>query len=76
MSVAFDGALDDYIQHLRVERGLSRHTVDAYAHDLTRFGASLLEESATLDQVDETRVAGHLVALSRSGLGARSQATA
>ena len=76
MTVAFDGALDDYIQHLRVERGLSRHTVDAYAHDLARFGASLLEEGVSLDQVDETRVAGHLVALSQSGLGARSQARA
>jgi integrase/recombinase XerD len=76
MTVAFDGALDDYIQHLRVERGLSRHTVDAYAHDLTRFGASLLEEGVSLDRVDETRVAGHLVALSQSGLGARSQARA
>jgi integrase/recombinase XerD len=76
MSVAFDGALDVYIQHLRVERGLSAHTVDAYARDLTRFGAWLAEEGVRLEQVDETRVAAHLVVLSQSGLGARTQARA
>ena len=76
MSVAFDGALDHYIQHLRVERGLSKHTVEAYAHDLTRFAAWLADEGATLPQVDEARVATHLITLSQLGLSARSQARA
>jgi integrase/recombinase XerD len=73
---AFDGALDDYIQHLRVERGLSKNTVDAYAHDLARFGAWLAEARASLDEVDEARVAGYLVTLSQGGLSARTQARA
>lgn len=76
MSVSFDGALDDYIQHVRVERGLSRHTVDGYAHDLARFGVSLVEDSLTLDRVDEVTVAGYLVTLSQAGLSARTQARA
>jgi integrase/recombinase XerD len=76
MCAAFDGALDDYIQHLRVERGLSKHTVDAYAHDLGGFGTWLVGERASLDEVDETRVAGYLVTLSQGGLSARSQARA
>lgn len=76
MSVAFDGALDDYIQHLRVERGLSRHTVDAYASDLVRFGTWLTSEQVSLDGVDEAAVAGYLVALSQSGSSARTQARA
>jgi integrase/recombinase XerD len=76
MSVAFDGALDGYIQHLRVERGLSKHTVHAYAHDLVRFGAWLAEEGVTPEQVDEMQVAGHLVTLSHAGLSARTQARA
>ena len=46
MSAAFDGALDDYIQHLRVERGLSRHTVDGYASDLAKLGEWLEEHEA------------------------------
>jgi integrase/recombinase XerD len=76
MSAVFDGALDDYIQHLRVERGLSKHTVEAYARDLLRFGAHLAEQNVSLDQVDEARVAGYLVTLSHDGLSARTQARA
>ena len=76
MSAAFDGALDDYIQHLRVERGLSKHTVSGYAHDLGRFGARLADEQTSLDEVDEARVAGYLVSLSHDGLSARTQARA
>ncbi|MBT8454064.1 MAG: site-specific tyrosine recombinase XerD [Deltaproteobacteria bacterium] len=76
MSVALDGALDDYIQHLSVERGLSTHTVDAYAHDLARFVAWLDDVGVALDQVDEPRVAAHLVMLSQAGLSARTQARA
>ncbi len=76
MSVAFDGALDDYIQHLRVERGLSEHTVDGYAHDLGRFGARLVDDKTPLAKVDEATVAGYLVTLSHAGLSARTQARA
>jgi integrase/recombinase XerD len=76
MSATLDGALDDYIQHLRVERGLSKHTIDGYARDLGRFGAYLTNEGAPLDEVDEARVAGYLVTLSHDGLSARSQARA
>jgi len=76
MSAAFDGALDDYIQHLRVERGLSKHTVDGYARDLVRFGARLADEQRSLEEVDEASVAGYLVTLSQQGLSARTQARA
>ena len=76
MSDAFDGALDDYIQHLRVERGLSRHTVDGYASDLGKFGSWLADERVVLDEVDEPTVAGFLVTLSQQGLSARTQARA
>lgn len=76
MSATFDGALDDYIQHLRVERGLSKHTVDAYAADLVRFGTWLDEERGRLEHVDEALVAGYLVALSQGGSSARTQARA
>jgi integrase/recombinase XerD len=76
MSVAFDGALDHYIQHLRVERGLSQHTVDGYAHDLGRFGERLADDKTPLAKVDEATVAGYLVTLSQEGLSARTQARA
>jgi integrase/recombinase XerD len=76
MSDGFDGALDDYIQHLQVERGLSRHTVDGYAADLAKLGRWLEAEGVVLDKVDETVVAGFLVSLSQRGLSARTQARA
>ncbi len=76
MSAALDGALDDYIQHLRVERGLSIHTVDAYARDLGKFGAWLADQAVVLDKVDEACVAAYLVALSQAGLSPRTQARA
>ncbi len=76
MSVVFDGALDDYIQHLRVERGLSQHTVGAYARDLGRFGARVKADNTPLAKVDEATVAGYLVTLSHEGLSARTQARA
>ncbi len=76
MSVGFDGALDDYIQHLRVERGLSQHTVDGYARDLARFGDRLEDENIALAKIDEGTVAGYLVSLSQKGLSARTQARA
>lgn len=76
MSTTLDGALDDYIQHLRVERGLSKHTVDAYARDLARFRDWVYAEAKSIDAVDEASVAGYLVMLSKEGLSARSQARA
>ncbi len=76
MSVGFDGALDDYIQHLRVERGLSQHTVDGYARDLARFGDRLEDKNIALAKIDEGTVAGYLVSLSQKGLSARTQARA
>ncbi len=76
MSAAFDGALDDYIQHLRVERGLSRHTVDGYASDLQKLGVWLVEQQIVLDEVDEGSIASFLVSLSQRRLSARTQARA
>ena len=76
MSTAFDGALDDYIQHLSVERGLSRSTVSGYAHDLIRFSSSLEADNTEIADVEEAHIAAYLVALSRAGLSARSQARA
>ena len=74
MSAVFDGALDEYIHHLRVERGLSAHTVDGYASDLAKLGRWLSDEGVVLDEIDEAAVASFLVSLSQEGLSARTQA--
>jgi integrase/recombinase XerD len=54
-SLSFEGFVDAYLNHLRVERGLSENTVAAYARDLARLGAVAeaagLTEVTTLDSV-------------------------
>ena len=36
-----DRAVDDFLDHVKVERGLSPNTIDGYARDLARLGRSL-----------------------------------
>lgn len=66
--------VDAYLQHLKVERGLGRKTVEAYATDLAGLAAFLEEEGLELGEVDAAAISGWLVDLSRRGLSARSQA--
>jgi integrase/recombinase XerD len=66
--------LDAYLDHLKVERGLSPLTVEAYAHDLGTFAAYLGEEGIAVGDADLTAVAGYLLSLSDAGQSARSQA--
>ena len=40
-SSPIDGAVERFLRHLRVERGLARATVEAYRRDLTRYGRYL-----------------------------------
>lgn len=73
---ALDCRLDDYLLHLRVERGLSPRTVDGYSRDLARFAKHVTDHEVVLDDIDETVVVAHLVELSQDGLSARTQARA
>jgi integrase/recombinase XerD len=68
-------AIDAYLDHLRVERGLQPNTVSSYAVDLAKLAAFAeqngVTDTSTLDPVVLTRF---FVALDRQGLGARSAA--
>jgi integrase/recombinase XerD len=69
--------VDAYLDHLRVERGLSRNTLEAYAADLRKFSAfaeSSLLKRGGLDELDAGDVASFMVKLSKEGLSARSSA--
>jgi integrase/recombinase XerD len=72
-----DPALDLFLTHLRIERGLAQNTVEAYAHDLRRY-AGHLEKLGVADwaAVGRTEIQAHLVELTASGLSSRSQARA
>ena len=74
-------AIDAYLDHLRVERGLSANTLEAYSRDLGKF-ARFAEEAlrrpsrAThgLDELDAGDVSAFMIKLSKQGLSARSSA--
>ena len=70
-----DACVDNYLDHLRVERGLSPNTVAAYGRDLTKWvtycdGA----DAPRIEDVDLGVVSGWLRTLTQSGISARSAA--
>lgn len=70
--------VDAYLDHLRVERGLSANTLSAYASDLRKFTVfaegALAKRGEQLAEMDGGDVAAFLVKLSKEGLSARSSA--
>jgi integrase/recombinase XerD len=73
--VTFDGWIEVYLGHLRVERGLSEHSVAAYARDLAKL-AAFCEKTGVSSPVelDLGVVSGWLGSLSKAGLSAKSAA--
>jgi integrase/recombinase XerD len=70
-----DEAVDLFLDHVKVERGLARHTLDAYGRDLARFTAFLAARGrADADDIAPLDVADFLLELTRAGLAARSRA--
>ncbi|HET8542507.1 MAG TPA: site-specific tyrosine recombinase XerD [Anaeromyxobacter sp.] len=70
-------ALDVFLSHARIEKGLSPNSVDAYGRDLRRYVAHLEKLGvAGWDAVSRAEVQAHLAELVRLGLSPRSQARA
>jgi integrase/recombinase XerD len=71
----FDDAIDDWLTHLKVERGLRPNTIAAYAADLRRFSAFAIEGGVlAVERVEAPLLLRYLTGLMDDGLGARSQA--
>ena len=70
-----DSLVQQYIDFLMVEKGLSRNTITSYATDLAGF-LEYLEKAGVrqLDYVDATVILAWLVDLSKKGLSAKSRA--
>ena len=72
--------IDDFLEHLRLERGLSPHTLRAYGRDLEHFLAfaadylGRAEASLAGADVDASTVRAFLAEQRRRGLSRRSQA--
>ena len=75
--LTIDEAIDTYLDHCKVERGLSPHTLDGYSRDLARLGTFLSERGRQdVDDVTPTDITDHLMALAEGKLAARSRARA
>ncbi len=72
--VSLHGAIDAFLSHAAVERGLAPKTIEAYASDLARFG-SWLESAgvAVPGSLRREHVTGFAQALEAEGLAARSR---
>ena len=73
---SFDAYLDLYLDHLRVERGLSANTVEAYGRDTSRFLEYLDKKGCRIENAGRSTVMGHLLELSSAGVGPRSRSRA
>ncbi len=63
--------IDAYLDHLRVERGMAKNTLEAYARDLNQLAGRLGDDTRAEDVTEEDIIA-LLAANTRRGLGARS----
>ena len=72
-----DEAIDLFLDHCKVERGLSIHTLDGYGRDLNRLGQFLAERGREdVDDVTAADITDQLIALAEAKLAARSRARA
>ena len=75
MALGLDAWIDNYLDHLRVERGLARNTLEAYARDLGEIAVHVDEaQAADVTRIDPTALLAFVVGASRRGKSARSSA--
>lgn len=70
-------ALDLFVAHARVEKGLADNSVEGYGRDLRRYVSHLATMGvAAWEQVGRPEIRSHLAELVRLGISSRSQARA
>ena len=68
----FESALAAYLDHLRIERGLSSNSIAAYRRDLTKFGDFLTGTASSFDAISEQKIVDYEVALKSHDLSLSS----
>jgi integrase/recombinase XerD len=73
MKTFLDTLVDQYVNYLIFEKGLSEKTIESYSSDLTRY-LEFLKQKGVKDiaHAETPLILKHLIALRKSGLGSRS----
>ncbi len=66
--------IDLYLNHVKVERGLSPHTVEAYARDIASFADFAQDRGTDNTPVSAETISEYMAHLSQNGIARRSQA--
>ena len=70
---SLDTLVDQYINYLVFEKGLSEKTIESYTSDLSKYLAFLKQKRIKdITQADTPIILKHLIALRESGLGSKS----
>ncbi len=72
--MSFGRVFDEYCAFLRIEKGLSANTVQAYSNDLRQFQGFLRQENLSLQDVAQADVMRYVKALEGASIAARSRA--
>ena len=73
MKTSLDTSVDQYVNYLIIEKGLSKKTIESYSSDLSRH-LEFLKQKGVKDiaKADTPLILKHMIALRKSGLGSRS----
>ena len=72
---AHDILIDQYLNYLLIEKGLSGTTLESYSSDITRYRDFLNENKIRrISESDTALILKHMIALRNAGLNARSRA--
>ncbi len=72
MAIQCNVAIATYLDHLRIERGLSAHSITSYARDLAKFENYLNDKALSFASISEREISTLIGALSESGLSPSS----
>ena len=72
MVMKFDNALQSFIDHLTIERGLSLNSISAYRRDLTKFSHFLADNSMDFEKLSESEITDFEVWLKQAQMSINS----
>jgi integrase/recombinase XerD len=72
MAIQCSVAIATYIDHLRIERGLSANSVESYLRDLKKFESLLAVSGSEFDKLSESEISALVGGLMKSGLAQSS----